>query len=90
MSKSSIQEQRELLSLQADLVRLKMAVAQKRQQQEALGQTDQLLTLLAGSAEKIGTRPLLWRAVLLPAKWRHRVLLGGALLLWQWWRNPPR
>lgn len=89
MSKSRFQEERELLSLQADLVRLKITLAKRRQQQQASQAPP--LAALVDSAEKLGTQPWLWKTVLLPSKWRHKLLLGGGLLLWQWWRDtPPR
>lgn len=88
MSKN-LQEQRELLALKADLVRLKIALAKRQQQMEDARQASSALPLvpLLNSADKLYAQPLLWKAALWPSRWKHKLLLGGALLAWQWWRS---
>ncbi|EGY53678.1 hypothetical protein [Neisseria shayeganii] len=91
MSKSDLdlKEQRELLALKADLVRLKIALAKRQQQMEDARQVSSALPLapLISGAEKLYAQPLLWKLALWPSRWKHKLLLGGALMAWQWWRS---
>ena len=89
MSKLSKQEERELLELEIERARLKLATGellrkrqqQQRQQDEHFGHK---LIELAGQASQ---KKLTWSAVMMPARWKHRVLVGIALLAWEYWRK---
>lgn len=91
MKPSDLQQQRELLALKADLVRAKILLAKRQQQIEAQRSHAAPFASLLHSAEKLSAQPLLWKAALWPSRWKHKLLLGGALLAWEWWRSqPPR
>ena len=89
MPKYNKQQERELLELEIELARLKLAsgeLRRRRTQQtsrhsESIGQE---LLSLAGNASAKG---LAWRAVTLPVSLKHRLLVGAAFLAWEYWRN---
>ncbi|UOO81153.1 hypothetical protein LVJ83_09215 [Uruburuella testudinis] len=94
--KINANEQRELLELQAQLTRLKIAAEYLKQQKareqqsiidsgfnKAVGLTHQALSLSNG----LPSSRLLWNSVFLPLRWRQRLLMGAALLLWKYWRD---
>ncbi len=92
----NINEQREILELQVQLARLKIAAEYLKQQQarqqqslvddgfnRALGFTQTAI----GFTDGLPSRRLLWNSVFLPLRWRQRLLVGTALLLWKFWRD---
>lgn len=90
------EQQREILALQAQLVRLKIAAEYLKQQQARQQQSsidsgfNKALSLgnaAIGLTDGLPSRRLLWNSVFLPLRWRHRLLVGAALLLWQYWRD---
>ena len=89
MTKLSKREERELLELEIELARLKLAAGelqrqrlqQQRQQNESIGYE---LLELAGRASH---SKFAWSAIMMPARWKSRLLVGAALLAWEYWRK---
>ncbi|MDO5640634.1 MAG: hypothetical protein Q4G28_12285 [Neisseria sp.] len=89
-------QQREILELQAQLARLKIAAEYLKQQQERQQQSsiDAGFNKVLGAANSalgltdgLPSNRLLWNSVFLPLRWRQRLLVGVGLLLWQFWRD---
>lgn len=74
-------EQRQLLELEADLMRLKIT-AQHLKMKKANEQHSSLDTIL-GLTDIIPTHHLLRKSLLLPLGWKNRILAGAAYLLWK-------
>lgn len=89
MSKRNIREERELLELEIELARLKLAAAElkRRREQQADNQQDSIGHELLNLAGNASTKGLAWRAAALPVSLKHRLLLGAAFLAWEYWRN---
>ena len=89
MPKHNKRQERELLELEIELARLKLAAGelQRRREQQASRQSENIgqeLLSLAGNASAKG---LAWRAVTLPVSLKHRLLVCAAFLAWEYWRN---
>ena len=87
------EEERELLELQAELARLKIQAAQlKRARNRARDRSHAAVHAflnfkqLANSAGSLISNRQLFKIALLPTRWQYRLLLGGALLAWEYWR----
>lgn len=87
------EEERELLELQAELSRLKIKAAQlKRARNRAFDRSHAAVHAflnfkqLANSAGSLISNRQLFKIALLPTRWQYRLLLGGALLAWEYWR----
>lgn len=87
------EEERELLELQAELSRLKIKAAQlKRARNRARDRSHAAVHAflnfkqLANSAGSLISNRQLFKIALLPTRWQYRLLLGGALLAWEYWR----
>lgn len=90
MSKLSIKEERELLELEVARKRLQLALDKIREDDARREEADNLaVARMAGLVGSGLKGNLLWRLVMLPAAWKHRIVLGGLVLLWQWWRKQP-
>lgn len=90
------EQQREILELQAQLARLKIAAEYLKQQQARQQQSSidagfnkalSLTNTAIGFTDGLPSRRLLWNSVFLPLRWRHRLILGSVLLLWKLWRD---
>ena len=87
------EEERELLELQAKLARLKIQAAQlKRARNRARDRSHATVHAflnfkqLANSAGSLISNRQLFKIAMLPTRWQYRLLLGGALLAWEYWR----
>ena len=75
-------QQRELLTLQAELARLKIRSEQLRQQgRNRAGKPIDWLKL----ADSLPLAMLLWQAAVLPAPKQRQLLPKFGRLLWRWW-----
>lgn len=83
--KPSLAQQRDLLQLQADLLRLKIAAEHIRNQRQAHTGADwqQLWKL----AEQLPLGGLALKAVARPKRWQNKVLMGLAVAGLAWLRN---
>ncbi|MFV2028779.1 hypothetical protein [Neisseria sp. S1] len=85
-----------LLELEAQLVRLRIAAEYLKKQKltreqqrvdagfnQALGITKTAFGLTKG----LPSSRLLWNGLMLPVRWRYRILAGAALVLWQLFRD---
>ena len=80
-------QQRELLTLQAELARLKIRSEQLRQQgRNRTGKPIDWLKL----ADSLPLAMLLWQAAVLPAPKQRQLLPKFGRLLWRWWSSKPR
>lgn len=70
----SLQEEQQLLQLQAEALRLKLLTNQLRRQQEQTGPD------LLGLASQLPKASLIWRLANMPRKFRSKLLLGVGLL----------
>ncbi|XXQ68475.1 hypothetical protein ACKLNO_00965 [Neisseriaceae bacterium B1] len=86
--KMTREEERELLELQAMLSRLKIQAAQVKSQQKRRQEQAPSETMLnfANSASSFVSNNNLLKLAMLPARWKHRILLGGALMAWEYYR----
>ncbi len=89
MSKLSKREERELLELEIELARLKLATAelQRKRQQRQRQQNEHFGRKLIELAGQASQKKLTWSAVMMPARWKHRLLVGAALLAWEYWQK---
>ena len=89
MSRYTYQQERELLEMQAQLARLKIAAEylQKRRAAEQQSLLDANFSTAVGLANGLPSGHLLWNSVFLPLRWKHRIAAAAALLLWQLWRD---
>ena len=79
-------QQRELLTLQAELARLKIRSEQLRQQgRNRAGKPIDWLKL----ADRLPLAMLLWQAAVLPAPKQRQLLPKFGRLLWRWWSSKP-
>ena len=79
-------QQRELLTLQAELARLKIRSEQLRQQgRNRAGKPIDWLKL----ADSLPLAMLLWQAAVLPAPKQRQLLPKFGRLLWRWWSSKP-
>lgn len=83
--KPTLDEQRQLLQMQAELLRLKITAERLRQQRQTARQADwqQALSLL-GNLPLSG---LAVRAVTRSRRWRHKLLMAAAMGVLAWWRQ---
>ena len=87
MSKQS--EARELLALQADLIRLKINAErlkmQKERERERSNDTffSNSVSTVVGLADSLPSRHLLMKTFLLPLGWKYRIVAGAAVAAWQ-------
>ena len=79
-------QQRELLTLQAELARLKIRSEQLRQQ--GLNRTGKPIDWLK-LADSLPLAMLLWQAAVLPAPKQRQLLPKFGRLLWRWWSSEP-
>lgn len=89
--KMTREEERELLELQAKLSRLKIQVAQAKKKQARRKENapaDNILHLVNSAGSFVSNNSLL-KLAMLPTSWKYRVLLGGTLLAWEYYRNRP-
>lgn len=89
MTKFNAEQQREILEMQAELARLRIAAEylKKRQEDQRQQQTDLGLSRMMQLADDLPSGNLLWKTVFLPLRWKHRLLAAAALLIWQMWRK---
>lgn len=82
-------QERELLELQAMLARLKIQAAQVQTKQRRRHEKISTHTMLglANSANHIMKNHGVFKIAMLPQKWKYRLLLGGALMAWEWYRT---
>lgn len=93
--RTRLAQERELLALRCQLMRLKVQAAEQHarrtassvQTSESTPRQYHLLRELAWSAGSLLTERTLLRLVMKPARLKHRLYLGGALVLWRWWNN---
>ena len=79
-------QQRELLTLQAELTRLKIRSEQLRQQgRNRAGKPIDWLKL----ADSLPLAMMLWQAAVLPAPKQRQLLPKFGRLLWRWWSSEP-
>ena len=79
-------QQRELLTLQAELARLKIRSENLRQQgRNRAGKPIDWLKL----ADSLPLAMLLWQAAVLPAPKQRQLLPKFGRLLWRWWSSKP-
>lgn len=92
----SNKEKRELLELEAQLIRLRIAAEYLKKQKlareqkhvdagfnQALGITKTVFGLTKG----LPSSKLLWNGLILPLRWRYRILAGVALVFWRLFRE---
>ncbi len=79
-------QQRELLTLQAELARLKIRSEQLRQQSR--NRTNKPIDWLK-LADSLPLAMLLWQAAVLPAPKQRQLLPKFGRLLWRWWSSEP-
>ena len=79
-------QQRELLTLQAELARLKIRSEQLRQQ--GRNRTNKPIDWLK-LADSLPLAMLLWQAAVLPAAKQRQLLPKFGRLLWRWWSSKP-
>ncbi|KPN70916.1 hypothetical protein [Neisseria sp. 83E34] len=86
MPNKSKREERELLELECKLTRLKINVERQKLKQARQhtpdGPASQVLDF-------VGSMPShsLWKSVLLPMKWKHRAMVGAALMAFEFWKR---
>lgn len=85
-SRLSRKKERELIQLRSELLRLKYQAeslqqqAQQTRERERQNHFAQIMEL----AENLPLGGLAWKAVMLPNKWKHKLLVAVALILMQW------
>ncbi|EGZ44861.1 hypothetical protein [Neisseria wadsworthii] len=86
MPNKSKREERELLELECKLTRLKIDLERQKlrrsRRQEPDGPAAQVLDLVSNMPSQS-----LWKSVLLPIKWKHRAMLGAALMAFEFWKK---
>ncbi|MDO4433123.1 MAG: hypothetical protein Q4B82_00885 [Alysiella sp.] len=89
MSHSNRKQERELLVLQARLMQLKIAAvhAQKRGIRHNNAAPSQTLMHFAHRATGFISNKRLLKLAMLPSRWRHRLIVGGLLFVWEWYRH---
>lgn len=87
--KMTREEERELLELQAMLSRLKIQAAQTKSQQARQKEKSSSESMLnfATTAGNFFTNSNLLKLAMLPSSWKNRILLGGALIAWEYYRK---
>lgn len=82
------EQERELLQLRSQLAQLKLKAAHRtrRQRQHHSAPADTVLNFANNLSGVVGNRKLL-KLALLPSRWKYRLLLGGALLAWEYYKN---
>ncbi len=78
-------EQRELLMLKAELLRLQIAAEQlqQRQRREQQHHIDSHFSHILNFTNGLPSGNVLWNTLMLPLSWRKRLLVSGGLVLWQ-------
>ena len=89
MSNLTAKQERELLELRVELLRLKIAAEQLKRRQARAQQNaiDRNFMSALSLADGLPSGKLLWNTLLLPLNWRNRLLAGVGLFLWQVYRN---
>lgn len=88
-NKLTREQERELLELRSRLAQLKLQAAQKQTSRERTRQSapaDAVFNFANNLSGVLGNRKLL-KLALLPSRWKYRLLLGGALLAWEYYQN---
>ena len=82
-------EERQLLEMQAELARLKITAERLKMQRarERQSMIDTGFNTILGLADGLPSQNLIWKSLLLPLSWKHRILTAAGLLLWQVWRQ---
>lgn len=91
-NKMTRSEERELLALRATLAQLKIEIAQAKKKQERQKtkrstNTSLNLTYLANATNYFMSNQYLLKIAMLPTRWKHRLLLGGVLVAWQYYQS---
>lgn len=86
-TKPSLQQQRDLLQLEADVLRLKLAAAQMRHRRQVAVKKHDWQHTAWSLLEHIPTGGLALKAVSLPRRWRHKLLLGSIMVGLAWLRQ---
>ncbi|MFC3873073.1 hypothetical protein [Neisseria musculi] len=86
---ASKNEERKLLEMQAELARLKITAARLKMQRarERKNMIDTGFNTVLSLADNAPPQSLLWKSLLLPLSWKHRIFAAAGLLLWQVWRQ---
>lgn len=83
------EQERELLELRSLLAQLKLKAAQtqtREQRRRHDAPADAVFNFANNLSGVVGNRKLL-KLALLPARWQHRLLIGAALLAWEYYQN---
>lgn len=82
-------EERKLLEMQAELARLRITAQRLKKQQAGRrqGLIDSGFNTVVGLADGLPSQRLLWKSLLLPLSWKHRIITAAGLLVWQVWRQ---
>lgn len=85
----SADKERKLLEMQAELARLKITAERLKIRQERERQTliDSGFNTFLSLADGLPSQNLIWKGLLLPLGWKHRILTAAGLMLWQVWRQ---
>ena len=83
--KPSLQQQRDLLQLQADVWRLKIVAEQIKNQRQAAAQADWQQAWQW--ADQLPLSSLAFKAIGRSKSWRNKMLMGAAMLGLAWLRN---
>lgn len=86
------EQERELLELQAMLLKLRIEAAQaKKKEQKRFAQAPSatLFNWVNSASGFVGNNHLI-KLAMLPSRWKHRLILGAALFAWEFYRNQQR
>lgn len=82
-------EERELLELEAMLARLKIQAAQAKKKKTRVQGKSSVNNMLnfANTAGNFISNQNLLKLAMLPVRWKHRLLLCGGLMAWEFYRS---
>lgn len=83
------EEERELLELRSQLAQLKLKAAQvqaERARQRQSAPADAVFNFANNLSGVVGNKKLL-KLALLPSRWKYRLLIGAALLAWEYYQS---
>ena len=83
--KPNLQQQRDLLQLQADVLRLKIVAEQMKNQRQAAAQADWQQAWQW--ADQLPLSSLAFKAIGHSKSWRNKMLMGAVMLGLAWLRN---
>lgn len=83
------EQERELLELRSLLAQLKLKAAQNETRRERSRQSAPADAVFdfANNLSGVVTNKKLLKLALLPSRWKYRLLIGGALLAWEYYQN---